>query len=136
MNLHPFVIIINGLLIILWIYSSLSKLFELQKFKHAMLAQVFPKWIGRILVFLVPMLEIITIVLLFNPGTRLIGMYTSLFTMTAFTLYVGGAVFKIYERTPCACGGLFNRLNWSKHFKLNIVLTLIALAGIIIMESH
>jgi hypothetical protein len=136
MNLHPFVIIITGLLIILWFYASLSKLYELQKFKHAMLAQVFPKWIGRMLIFLVPMLEIITILLLFNPGTRLTGMYTSLFTMIAFTLYVGGAVFKIYERTPCACGGLFNRLSWSKHFKLNIVLTLLALAGVIIMESH
>jgi hypothetical protein len=136
MNLHPFVIIITGLLIILWVYASFSKLFELQKFKHAMLAQVFPKWIGRILVFLVPLLEIVIIILLFNSGTRLIGMYTSLFTMIAFTFYVGGAVFRIYERTPCACGGLFNRLNWSKHFKLNIVLTLIALAGVIMMESN
>ena len=134
MNPHPFIIIISGLLIILWAYASFSKLFDLPRFKHAMVTQVFPKWIGKILVYLIPLSEIILIILLLIPSTRLIGMYASLFMMLAFTIYIGGAVFHIYERNPCACGGLFNRLGWTKHFKLNIVLTLIALVGVLLME--
>jgi hypothetical protein len=134
MNPHPFIILITGLLVILWGYASISKLTNLSEFQHAMMAQVFPKWVGRILIYVVPLAEIAMIVLLLIPSTRLIGMYASLFTMIAFTLYVGGAVFKLYLRTPCACGGLFNKLGWYRHFKVNIVLSLIALVGVVLME--
>ena len=134
MNLHPFIIFITGLLIILWAYTALSKLFSFNKFKHAMNIQVFPRWMGKILVYVLPIIELGLVVLLVIPETRLIGMYASLFLMVLFTLYVGGAVFHIYDRNPCACGGLFNRLGWYKHFKVNIVLTLIALVGAVLME--
>jgi hypothetical protein len=134
MNPHPFIILITGLLIILWAYSSLSKLFDIKKFNHALMTQVFPRWIGKCLLFALPVGEIIIVILLLLPETRLVGMYASMFLMAIFTIYVGGAVFHIYDRHPCACGGLFNRLGWHKHFKLNIMLTLIALAGVILME--
>lgn len=134
MNPQPFIIIITGFLILLWAYASLSKVFNFYKFKQAMLTQVFPRWVGKIFSYLVPLVELVIIVLLVMPDTRLIGMYASLFLMGLFTLYVGGAVFQIYERHPCACGGLFARMGWYKHFKVNIVLTFIALAGVILMQ--
>lgn len=134
MNPHPFIILMTGLLIILWAYAVYSKLSDLTRFKHAMSTQVFPKWIGKILVFIVPLSEIVLIILLLIPGTRLIGMYSSFLMMLSFTLYIAGAVFGLYARRPCACGGLFNRLGWNKHFKVNIVLTLIALTGVILMK--
>lgn len=134
MNPHPFIILVSGLLIILWAYAAFSKLYELKKFKDAMMTQVFPKWIGKILIYLVPLSEIIMIILLLITNTRLIGMYASFFTMLAFTIYVGGAVVGLYARRPCACGGLFGRLGWNKHLKVNIVLTLIALVGILLMK--
>ena len=134
MNLHPFIILISGLLIILWAYSSFSKVLELDKFKHAMATQVFPKWIGKIFVFIIPLSEIVMITLLILPDTRLIGMYASFIMMLAFTIYVAGSVFEIYERKPCACGGLFGRLGWNRHLNVNAILTLIALTGIILMK--
>jgi len=85
--------------------------------------------------YLLPLSELVLIVLLILPGTRLLGMYASLFMLVLFTLYVGGAVFHIYDRHPCACGGLFNNLGWHRHFKVNIFLTLIALVGVILMEQ-
>ena len=134
MNTHPFIIIITASLVLLWAYTALSKLFELPKFKQAMITQVFPVWIGKIFIYLVPIIELAIVALLLIPKTRLLGMYSSLFLMILFTLYVGGAVFNIYERRPCACGGIFAGLGWNKHFKVNIVLTLIALAGVLLME--
>lgn len=134
MNLHPFIILISGLLIILWTYSSFSKVFELDKFKHAMATQVFPKWIGKIFVFIIPLSEIAIIALLILPDTRLIGMYASFIMMLAFTIYVAGSVFGVYERKPCACGGLFGRLGWNRHLNLNAILTLLAFTGIILMK--
>lgn len=134
MNTHPFIIIVSGLLIILWAYSSLSKLTSMHRFKQAMMTQVFPRWMGKILIYLLPIGELAIVALLLFDRTRLLGMYISLFLMTLFTLYVGGAVFHVYERYPCACGGLFGRLGWYKHFKVNICLTLVALVGVLLME--
>ena len=134
MNPHPFIIIITGLLIALWAYTAFSKVFNMHKFKQALMTQVFPRWVGKILMYLLPLSEVVLVVLLILPDTRLLGMYASLFLMLIFTLYVGGAVFQIYERYPCACGGLFGRLGWYKHFKLNIMLTFITLVGVILME--
>jgi hypothetical protein len=134
MNLHPFIILFTGLMIILWAYTAFSKIFNFHKFKQAMVTQVFPRWMGKILMYVLPIIEFAIVALLLFPQTRLIGMYSSLFLMILFTLYVGGAVFHIYDRHPCACGGLFARLGWSKHFKVNIVLTLVALVGVILME--
>lgn len=134
MNLHPFIILVSGLLIILWTYSTYAKLSDLKNFKHAMLSQVFPKWIGKILIISVPLFEIVMVVLLLIPKTRLIGMYSSFFIMLAFTFYVAGAVFGIYSRRPCSCGALFSRLGWERHFKVNIILTLLALAGVLLLK--
>jgi len=134
MNPHPFIILITGFLILLWVYTAFSKLTDLPRFNHALMTQVFPKWIGKVLLFALPISEIAVVALLLIPETRLLGMYSSLFMMLLFTLYVGGAVFQLYERTPCACGGIFNRLGWQRHFRLNIILTIIALMGVILME--
>lgn len=134
MNINPFIILVAGLLIILWVYAAFSKLFNLKKFKRAMRIQVFPKWISNILIVAVPLSEIITIALLLVPHTRLLGMYASLFIMFSFTIYVGGAVFGFYERKPCACGGLFGMLGWKMHLKVNVVLTLLAFLGVILMK--
>jgi len=134
MNIHPFIIIICGLLIILWTYSSVSKLTEFGKFKQAMLTQVFPRWVGHLLIYLLPVIELSLAGLLLFKETRYYGMYASFFLMLLFTLYVGGAVLHIYSKYPCACGGLFNRLGWAKHFIVNIVLTIIALIGVLLIE--
>ena len=134
MNLHPLIILITGFLSILWAYASFSKLFDFKQFKHAMLTQAFPRWMGHMLIYIVPAVEIAIIILLIIPQTRLSGMYASAILMLLFTLYIGGEVFKIYGRHPCACGGLFIGLGWHNHFKLNILLTLIAMSGLILME--
>ncbi len=132
MHTNPFSLIITFLLILLWLYAAFSKLFNFSKFKQEMSLQVFPPWIGKIFVFLVPFTELLAVILLIVYPFHLTGLYLSFFMLLLFTLYVGGAVFKIYERVPCACGGLFARLNWKMHFRLNIFLSLLALAGILL----
>ncbi|WP_442587862.1 MauE/DoxX family redox-associated membrane protein [Pedobacter sp. AW31-3R] len=134
MSTYPFIIIISGFLVALWVYSALSKLSYWTAYKHAMKAQVFPNWICKILTYVIPALELALALLLIFNKTRLLAMYSSFFLMFLFTLYIGGAVYQVYSRYPCACGGLFSRLGWKKHFKLNIGLTLIALAGVLLME--
>lgn len=135
MNTYPFIIIITVFLVALWAYASLSKILNLAEFKQAMALQVFPDWFGKMLIILVPLAELILIGLLLVPASRLLGMYGSFFMMSAFTMYIAGALLHLYERTPCACGGLFARLGWRAHLRLNIVLTLISLAGIMLLSE-
>ncbi|MNV94923.1 hypothetical protein D3C71_1897640 [compost metagenome] len=92
-------------------------------------------WIGKILVWMLPVVELAIVALLLFQKTQILGMYASFILMLLFTLYVGGAVYNIYERTPCACGGLFKRLGWEKHFRVNIFFTIISIIGIILLES-
>lgn len=135
MNTYPFIIIISILLIIMWAYAAISKLVEFKAFKQALATQVFPVWIGEILVWVLPIAELAIVALLLFQKTQILGMYASFILMLLFTLYVGGAVYNIYERTPCACGGLFKRLGWGKHFRVNIFFTIISIIGIILLES-
>lgn len=135
MNTYPFVIIISILLIIMWAYAAISKLLDLDEFKQAMATQVFPKWMGKILIWILPVIELGIVGLLLFRKTQVFGMYASFGLMLLFTLYVGGAVYNIYARTPCACGGLFAKLGWKKHFRVNIFFTLISIIGIILLES-
>lgn len=135
MNTYPFVIIVSILLIIMWAYAAVSKLVALQDFKQALATQVFPVWVGKILVWILPVAELGIAGLLLFKKTQLLGMYASFGLMLLFTLYVGGAVYNIYERYPCACGGLLAKLGWKKHFRLNIFFTLVSIIGIILLES-
>ena len=135
MNTYPFVIIISILLIIMWAYAAVSKLLDLDEFKQAMATQVFPKWMGKILIWILPIAELGIVGLLLFQKTQVFGMYASFALMLLFTLYVGGAVYNIYARTPCACGGLFAKLGWKKHFRVNIFFTLLSIIGIILLES-
>lgn len=134
MNSYPFILIITGFLIALWAYACFSKLLALHKFKKALMVQVFPKWVGKILLVMLPLTELALIALLWMPETRLLGMLLSLFLLLAFTIYIAGAVFQVYDRYPCACGGIFGRIGWYKHFRVNVMLTLIALIGVILMR--
>lgn len=126
--------IITGILIILWAYASISKFIDLGRFRRGLQSQVFPKWVGEIVFWTLPVSELALIVLLFLPQTRLIGMYLSALFMLSFTIYIGGAVYQFYDRYPCPCGGIFRGMGWNRHLKVNIILTLIAVAGILLIE--
>jgi polyferredoxin len=106
----------------------------MKKFKYALSVQAFPKWIGQILVWSIPASELAVTGLLLFDESRLLGMYLSFIMMLAFTFYIGGVIFKVYNVYPCPCGGLFSRMGWKKHFKVNLWLTALALIGVLIME--
>ncbi|SFD01278.1 Methylamine utilisation protein MauE [Chitinophaga sp. CF118] len=129
-----FIILISVILISLWTYATYSKLSDTRKFRQSLMQQVFPKWVGSILFWVLPLAQLTTIWLLLFTKTRLLGMYASFLLMFAFTLYVAGAVYQVYDRYPCPCGGLFTRMGWYKHLQVNLLLTLLAFAGILLME--
>ncbi|SHG64876.1 MauE/DoxX family redox-associated membrane protein [Pedobacter caeni] len=135
MDIIPAIILlITAILILLWAYSSISKFRDLSRFRRGLKNQVFPKWMGEILFWTLPVTELMLIMLLWLPDTRLLGMYISAFLMLSFTIYVGGAVYGFYDRYPCPCGGIFRGMRWNTHLKVNFILSCIAISGLLLME--
>lgn len=108
------------LLILLWIYASLSKLINYQLARHQMLNQVFPHTAALILTWLVPVAELITGLLLCFPKSVGIGLRISLFLLSIFTAYILGGLLHFYPRMPCSCGGVIQSLSWEWHLAFNL----------------
>lgn len=126
--------IIITLFILLWSYSTLSKLTSISRLRNTMLLQVFPKWVKHLLVWILPVYEGALAFLLIFEKTQLLGMYLSFFTLLLFSLYIEGAMLNIYGRRPCACRGLFRKMDWKNHLKFNIICTSISFMGLLLLE--
>jgi Methylamine utilisation protein MauE len=118
--------IISSLLILLFVYAAFSKLEHYSLFKNQLHAQPLPSWLDGILVWLLPFLELVTVVMLMIPASRFAGLILSLLLMLAFTAYVGLALLHYFGKIPCSCGGILEHMSWSVHFWFNVFFMLLA----------
>lgn len=127
---------ICALLILLFLYASVSKFLDFRRFISEMNNQPFPNSWTPFLVWAIPLLEIsISITLLFEY-TRRIGLYASLALMVTFTLYTGMVLFHVFSYIPCSCGGVIQKLTWPQHLLLNLFYVVLSIAGIIIHRRN
>lgn len=128
--------LIVALFVLLWAYTAIPKFFKFRSFYNILGSQAIPKWSVPILSVMIPLTELAVVFLLLFPETRLWGLYASFGLMLIFTIYVSGIIFQVYDIYPCPCGGMFRRMGWKKHFRVNIWLTLIALAGVLMIQFN
>ena len=121
---------ITTLLIILWVYASVSKLIDFERTQSEMLNQVFPIYIAYILAGAVPAGELITAVLLLFEKTRFMGLIASAILLISFTVYIVLVLNKVFGWIPCSCGGILNQLGWGQHLAFNIGFIFLTLPGI------
>lgn len=119
-------------LILLWVYAAASKAVDFNMFKGQMQRQVLPGFLKEILPYTLPELEIATALSLLFDRTQLAGFGISAVLLFAFTIYIGGAVFRFYDKIPCTCGGLLGAWGWDAHFIFNVVFTLLTAVGFVI----
>jgi hypothetical protein len=91
--------------------------------------QILPDFAKATLIYALPPVELLAAVLLLFDRTQLAGFELSLGLMAAFTIYVGLAVFRVFNEVPCSCGGVINKMGWDGHFLFNIFFTLLAAFG-------
>lgn len=126
-----------SLLVILFINTGLGKIIDHEIFKLQMSKQPLPIWSKSILVYMLPFLEIGIIVLLLFKTTRQKGFIIATLLMIAYSIYAYLAYKEVYGYVICACGKIFQKMNWQDHYRINIALTLIAITGLIINKiSH
>jgi putative oxidoreductase len=127
---------ICALIIILFLYASISKYIAFKTFESDMHKQPFPLWIsGSLIVFLPPIEIFIAVSLAFNK-TRLIGLYASFVLMLLFTTYTAAILLNFFPHRPCGCGGVIRSLTWRLHLTLNTFFTLLSLSGIYLQRKQ
>ncbi|MGZ3835603.1 MAG: MauE/DoxX family redox-associated membrane protein [Mucilaginibacter sp.] len=121
------------ILVLLWIYAAFSKLLDFNLFKGQMHRQMLPIFLKTSLVYILPPVETSAALLLLFDRTQLAGFIISGALMSAFTIYVGGAVLRFFDHVPCSCGGLLSSMNWSAHLIFNLFFLLLTAIGSIIV---
>ena len=120
--------VITLLLMLLWVYSAVSKLLDYNTTVLQFSQSPFITEFAGTLAWAVPGAEIAISVLLFLERTRRMGLYASLFLIAMFSAYIY-AMLNMSSYVPCACGGVLSSLGWEEHLVLNLCfLVLSALA--------
>lgn len=128
--------IISSLLILLFLYASVSKWLAFKLFIGEMNNQPFPNWITPLLVWSIPFIEVLIAVGLIFEKTRVPAFYASLFLMLAFTIYTVAILLHAFKYIPCSCGGVIRKLTWPQHLFFNLFFVGISLLGIMLKKRE
>jgi len=119
-----------AILVILFAYSGMVKYTDYNGFTSAMYNQPFSQSLTELLIYTLPVTELITSVLLVVNFTRLAGIIVALLQMIVFTVYTAMVLLNYYDAVPCACGGFIQDLSWQQHLLLNVSLTCLCIIAL------
>jgi hypothetical protein len=125
-SLHKnFIDITAALLILLFAYTGISKLSEQRIFEYVISkSPLIGTWAPG-LSWTIPIVELLTVILLFFPYTKLAGLWASLGLMLLFTGYIA-YMLVFSSKLPCSCGGVLKKLTWIQHLEFNVLFTLLS----------
>jgi uncharacterized membrane protein YphA (DoxX/SURF4 family) len=119
-----------ALLILLFVYTGVSKLIDIKAFKAGMKVQPFPVWFNATLTYSLPVIEVIVALALVFDRTRKHALRIYFLLMLCFTIYTGLITAGFFAHRPCGCGGIITGLNWTWHFIINTVFLLLTCVAI------
>src|SRR6185312_12595404 len=117
---------ISALLILLFLYASVSKFLDLKTFIDEMNNQPLPNSWTPFLVWGIPFLEIAVSVAPLFEYTRLLGLVAFLVIMSVFTVYTLLILFHFFPYVPCSCGGVIRKLTWRQHLLFDLFFDVLA----------
>ena len=127
--------IISALLILLFVYTALSKFYERSFFEAQLHFYPYINKASVLLSWLLPSVELLCALLLIAPFSRLAGLYIALTLLIIFTTYL--AVMSIVKNNlPCSCGGVVQQMTWQQHILFNVVFIILSIIGIIALRKN
>lgn len=127
--------IIAALLILLFVYTAVSKLTEQAAFIYVLKKSPLVSDFASTIAWSLPTIELIIALLLMFPATRTIGLYASAIVMSVFTIYIA-YMMAFTPQLPCSCGGVLKQMTWNQHLVFNIFFTLLAIWGIMLSKKN
>ena len=126
---------IAALLILLFLYASVSKFLDFKRFIDEMNNQPLPNSWTPFLVWGIPFLEIAISAALLFEYTRLLAFYASLVLMILFTIYAIMILAHFFPYVPCSCGGVIRKLTWPQHLALNLIYVVLSVLGLVLQRK-
>jgi hypothetical protein len=117
----------------LFIYAGIYKLVSVHVFEEQMAQSplVPPEWISSI-AMLVPGSEIaLGFLLVFFSRLNMVTLSIAYSLMVFFSLYLA-ALFTLFSRPPCACGGILSTMPYPVHITFNLFFTILAAIGLLL----
>jgi hypothetical protein len=128
-----FIELVSSLLILLFVYTATSKLLDLPGFRATLERSPLIGNFSYIISWTVPVIELAISTMLFIPMFRQPGFLLSFILMSLFTFYIGYMLLFTPD-LPCSCGGVIKSMGWRDHLLFNILFTLLAFTGWLLMK--
>nr|WP_068888692.1 MauE/DoxX family redox-associated membrane protein [Pedobacter panaciterrae] len=126
--------IIVYLILILFMYTAASKLFNIASFSSTLAKSPLIGQYSKLVAWAIPVTEVIIGILLIPAPFRKWGLYASFGLMVLFTLYLLYMVFS-GNKLPCHCGGVISTMTWQQHIWFNMGFVLLSFIGIYIHKK-
>ena len=127
--------IIYGLLILLFVYTAISKLIDLNNFKNTLTDIPMLETLSGLLKWLIPGTELLIAAALYTSRYRKAGLYVALILMSVFTFYIGFLLLFRSQDLPCSCGGVLKQMTWKQHLLFNIFFIILPATGLYLEYS-
>ena len=128
-------LILKYLIAFLFIYAGTYKITDINLFASQMYqSPLLPGRLVPILSIFVPIFEILLGFLLIFSKLDYYLLRISLSLMIFFSTYLI-MLFTLYDKPPCACGGILNNMGYPEHIIFNIFFTILSAIAIFIYEK-
>ncbi len=128
--------LIAFLLMLLFLFASVSKWLAFKTFIGDINNQPFPNWLTPWITNLLPPIEVLIVLALMFERTRTAGFYASLILMMAFSIYSAAVLLHFFDYVPCSCGGIIKNLSWPENLVLNLFFVCISIAGLVLRRNR
>lgn len=119
---------------LMWAAAAFGKLKDLDDFRYQLGESPLLQGFEETAKWTVPYGELLLAIVLINPTTRLLALYTSVFLLSLFIVYIITLLQFSYYDIPCACSGFAQGLSWEGHLVFNAAFMSLAISGIFIDE--
>lgn len=123
------------LLIFLFCYTGISKLIDHDNFYTSIMLSPVINNQASVIVWLVPLIELLIAALLLSNKFIHVGLISSLILMIGFTIYIIYMLL-FMEHLPCSCGGVIKELSWSNHIYFNSFFILLITISLLFTTKH
>jgi len=123
--------------ILLFLYTGVAKLAEIQLVREQLLSAPFlgSPLLADIITWALPTGELLLAIALFIPQLSLKALYVTLALMTLFTIYVIAILFK-NSHLACSCGGIIEELSPKQHVLFNTACVLLSSVAVAIRRRQ
>ena len=134
-NKNTFVQVTCIVFILLFVYAAVSKILEYEKFYVQLSKSPLLTSSSGLLVWIVPLIEIVISVMLSNSRWRFLGICAAFFLMVVFSAYII-AITNFSSYIPCSCGGILEKMSWNQHLVFNSFFVLLGAIGVLVCDNN